>query len=59
MFTSDSQSIIVLPGTTPILPASYWEEYQALLLRLDRGSTIRNLRIYNPKVHTTLYYRDQ
>ena len=54
MFTSDSQSIIVLPGTTQILPASYWEEYQALLLRLDRGSTIRNLRIYKPKVHTTL-----
>ena len=57
IFTSDSQSIIILPWTiNTILPASHGKEYEAFLLRVKISSSISNLRIYNPKEHMTLKY---
>ena len=56
IFTSDSQSIIIFPDAMPILPASHGKEYKAFLLRVKISSSIRNLRINNPKEHMTLKY---
>ena len=50
MFTSDSQSIIIWPGSIiSILPPFHGKKYQAFVLWLDIGTNISiNFITYNP-----------